>query len=129
MKKIILPFLFLIANNTSFASSEKYTSEGFSLIGQTFEHLIATKLCLSKEDCNQKMETYNAHGYRINYSIYNPDKNVLAEALKFMYLNGTDITRGVPIKIVVYSQSRKEYSNFLFPPSPAAVFEINAPNF
>jgi hypothetical protein len=67
---------------------------------------------------------YGGHGNQVNFSIYKPDRKILAATFEFLIAHGLEITSGVPIAIRVYPKSREEYGNIVFSPKPTIQLEI-----
>jgi hypothetical protein len=95
----------------SIGCGEPYRNEGDKLNEEINKELIAQKLCNSTRECNQIFRASSSHGNQLNYSVYAPDKLVLATAFKVVIEKGMEITNGVPISIKVYPKTREEYGN------------------
>ncbi len=90
---------------------EPYRNEGDKLNEEIHKELIAQKMCNSTRECNQVFRASSSHDSQLNYSVYAPNKLVLATAFKVVIEKGMKITNGVPISIKVYPKTREEYGN------------------
>jgi hypothetical protein len=115
----------IFANKPAMAVGEQYREQGNALSKAIFQELIKTGLCKDTNDVIGKLPMYGGHGNQINFSIYKPDRKILAATIEFLIAHGFEITGGVPIAIRVYPKSREEYGNFLISPKPTIQLEIN----
>ncbi len=113
------------ANRPAMAMGEKYREQGNALSKAIYQELIKTGLCKDNNNVIGKLPMYGGHGNQVNFSIYKPDRKILAATFEFLIAHGIEITGGVPIAIRIYPKSREEYGNIVISPKPAIQLEIN----
>jgi hypothetical protein len=125
--KVFLMGIFLLITfsiEPVMAMGEKYSKQGDALSKAMDRELINRGLCKDFNDINNKLPMFGGHGNQVNFSIYKPDRKILAATFEFLIAHGIEITGGVPIAIRVYPKSREEYGNIVFSPKPTIQLEI-----
>jgi hypothetical protein len=103
---------------------EPYRNEGNKLSEEINKELMIKKQCNSTQECNKIFRAFAGHDTHVSFSVYAPDRQVLAIVFKFLIEKGIIITNGVPIFIKVYPKPNEEYENNLFN-SSTITLEIN----
>lgn len=126
LKTIVISILLLVNffMGSAIAMGEKYSEQGQALSKAIDRELINSGLCKDYNDVKNKLLMYGGHGNQVNFSIYKPDRKILAATFEFLIAHGLEITGGVPIAIRVYPKSREEYGNIVFSPNPTIQLEI-----
>lgn len=103
---IVSVILFLHAGSTM---AEKYSKQGDLLYSALFNELMKQKLCSSFEDCVAKVPIYAENGDRVHFHIYAcKDRNILAKTIEYIIRNGIIITKGVPINVLIFQETKEE---------------------
>lgn len=126
MKVILISILLvaLFSIGVANAMGEKYREQGQALSMAIDRELISRGLCKDFNDVKSKLLMYGGHGNHVNFSIYQPDRKVLAITFEFIVAHGLEVTGGVPISVSVYPKSREEYGNIIFSPNPTIQLEV-----
>jgi hypothetical protein len=126
LKRMVIITLLLInfSMGAAFAMGEKYSEQGNALSTAMDRELIGRGLCKSINEVNNRLPMYGGHANQVNFSVYKPDRKILAATFEFLIMHGLEITGGVPIALRVYPKSREEYGNIIFSPNPIILLEI-----
>jgi hypothetical protein len=114
-----------LPNWPAMAMGEKYSEQGHTLSKAIYQELIRTGLCKDSDEVIARLPMYGGHGNQVNFSIYKPDRKILAATVEFLIAHGFEITGGIPIAIRVYPKSREEYGNIVISPKPTIQLEID----